>query len=89
MYSLIYSLFLGFGLSVGSEIYERISGATIEVRFGRSAAPGASGCAELTQGLSQHVNDFTCSALRVDAPWWRATVPQWFCECLTMLHAAE
>lgn len=53
--SILYSLFLGFGLAMGSEVYQRVTGLEIA---------GAT--------------DFTCSALRIDAPWYRATIPPWF-----------
>ncbi|KAM0746504.1 DUF1212-domain-containing protein [Meredithblackwellia eburnea MCA 4105] len=53
VYSILYSLFLGFGLGMGAEVYQRITGLSIA---------GAS--------------DYTCSALRTDAPWYRAAVPQ-------------
>ncbi|KAM0746733.1 DUF1212-domain-containing protein [Meredithblackwellia eburnea MCA 4105] len=53
VYSILYSLFLGFGLGMGAEVYQRITGLSIA---------GA--------------QDYTCSALRVDAPWYRATIPQ-------------
>ncbi|KAK4700911.1 hypothetical protein P7C70_g5335, partial [Phenoliferia sp. Uapishka_3] len=56
VYSILYSLFLGFGLAIGSEIYQRITGLDIA---------GAT--------------DFTCSSLRVDAPWYKAVIPQeWY-----------
>ncbi|ORY88403.1 hypothetical protein BCR35DRAFT_301518 [Leucosporidium creatinivorum] len=55
VYSLLYTLFLGFGLSAGSEIYQKMSGNGI-----------------------QGGTDFTCSALRANAPWYRATIPQWW-----------
>ncbi|ORY88404.1 hypothetical protein BCR35DRAFT_263408, partial [Leucosporidium creatinivorum] len=45
VYSVLYALFLGFGLSAGSEVYQRISGSKIEV---------------------------------INAPWYRATIPQWW-----------
>lgn len=54
-YSILYSLFLGFGLSLGSEIYTR--GANETIRNGQ---------------------DYTCRALRDGAPWYRATIPQWY-----------
>lgn len=25
--------------------------------------------------------DYTCSALRVNAPWYKAVIPPWFCTC--------
>lgn len=56
VYSILYSLFLGFGLAMGSEVYQRVTGLAIS---------GAT--------------DYTCSALRTNAPWWRATIPPWFC----------
>ncbi|KAI5481007.1 hypothetical protein MNV49_006193 [Pseudohyphozyma bogoriensis] len=52
VYSILYALFLGFGLSLGELIYEKITGTSI------------------TNGTN-----YTCSALRVDAPWYRATIP--------------
>ncbi|SCV74945.1 BQ2448_7974 [Microbotryum intermedium] len=56
VYSILYSLFLGFGLSMGSEVYQRITKLEIA---------GAT--------------DYTCSALRRGAPWWRATIsPYWY-----------
>ncbi|KAK4049327.1 pheromone-regulated protein prm10 [Microbotryomycetes sp. JL201] len=55
VYSVLYSLFLGFGLSLGASIYQHISEDVIEGAY-----------------------DFTCSALRQDAPWYRATIPQWW-----------
>ncbi|KAL7417887.1 hypothetical protein BDY24DRAFT_2582 [Mrakia frigida] len=55
VYGIIHSLMLGFGLSVGSEVYIRVTGTTI-------------------RGSS----DYTCSALRLDAPWYRATISPWF-----------
>lgn len=57
VYALLYALFLGFGLAIGSEVYERVTNATIA---------GST--------------DFTCAALRVDAPWWRATITPWLCK---------
>ncbi|GAA5930348.1 uncharacterized protein JCM15063_004781 [Sporobolomyces koalae] len=54
-YSILYSLFLGFGLSLGSEIYTRGANETI-----------------------RNSQDYTCQALRTGAPWYRATVPQWY-----------
>ncbi|GAA5875113.1 hypothetical protein JCM16303_005013 [Sporobolomyces ruberrimus] len=54
-YSILYSLFLGFGLSLGSEIYTRGANETI-----------------------RNSNDYTCKALRLNAPWYRATIPQWY-----------
>ncbi|KAK4049356.1 pheromone-regulated protein prm10 [Microbotryomycetes sp. JL221] len=32
----------------------------------------------LTDTFIKGAYDFTCSALRVDAPWYRATIPQWY-----------
>lgn len=55
VFSVLYSLFIGFAFSMGSEVYQRITGLVIE---------GST--------------DYTCSALRVDAPWWRATISPWF-----------
>ncbi|SCZ87816.1 BZ3500_MvSof-1268-A1-R1_Chr2-3g05284 [Microbotryum saponariae] len=56
VYSILYSLFLGFGLSMGSEVYQRITKLSIA---------GAT--------------DYQCTALRRNAPWWRATIsPYWF-----------
>ena len=82
VFSLLYTLFLGFGLSLGSEVYQRIAGASIEVS--RYAALDRL-CRQnfwltLPRTLRQGATDFTCSALRVGAPWWRATIPQYFCE---------
>ncbi|GAA6059552.1 hypothetical protein JCM10212_000608 [Sporobolomyces blumeae] len=54
-YSILYSLFLGFGLSLGSEIYTRGTDETIK-----------------------NGQDYQCTALRAGAPWWRATIPQWY-----------
>ncbi|GAA6010558.1 hypothetical protein JCM11491_002968 [Sporobolomyces phaffii] len=54
-YSILYSLFLGFGLSLGSEIYTRGANETI-----------------------RNSTDYTCRALRENAPWYRATIPQWY-----------
>ncbi|GAA5958546.1 hypothetical protein JCM3765_006670 [Sporobolomyces pararoseus] len=54
-YSILYSLFLGFGLSLGSEIYTRGANETI-----------------------RNSTDYTCQALRTNAPWYRATIPQWY-----------
>ncbi|KAL7412533.1 DUF1212-domain-containing protein [Mrakia frigida] len=55
VFAIIYSLMLGFGLSIGSEVYIRVTGTSI-------------------RGSS----DYTCSALRLDAPWYRATVSPYF-----------
>ncbi|KAM0790409.1 hypothetical protein ACM66B_003291 [Microbotryomycetes sp. NB124-2] len=55
VYSILYSLFLGFGLSLGASIYQHISEDVIEGAY-----------------------DFTCSALRQNSPWYRATIPQWW-----------
>ncbi|SGZ21452.1 BQ5605_C021g09368 [Microbotryum silenes-dioicae] len=56
VYSILYSLFLGFGLSMGSEVYQRIT---------KLAIAGAT--------------DYQCTALRRNAPWWRATIsPYWY-----------
>lgn len=57
VYAALYALFLGFGLSMGSEVYLRIAGESIV---------GAA--------------DYQCSALRIDAPWYRAQIAQWWCE---------
>lgn len=68
---------------MGSEIYQRISGTTIEV----SLSCDGSKRSGLTVAFSvQGATDFTCSALRVDAPWWRATIPQYYCESLLHVY---
>ncbi|GAA5833609.1 hypothetical protein JCM3766R1_002588 [Sporobolomyces carnicolor] len=54
-YSILYCLFLGFGLSLGSEIYTRGANETI-----------------------RNSTDYTCQALRTNAPWYRSTIPQWY-----------
>lgn len=82
VYSLLYTLLLGFGLSAGSEVYQKMSGSGIQVSG--MAVKGQSACAESTPKLtsldpSQGGTDFTCSALRLNAPWYRATIPQWWC----------
>lgn len=59
VYALLYALFLGFGLAIGSEVYERVTGLSI------------------TGG-----SDFTCSALRVNAPWYQATITPWVCKLI-------
>lgn len=90
VYSVLYALFLGFGLSAGSEVYQRISGSKIEV----SERFDGLGSRRLEKELlrrahslilfaSQGSTDFTCAALRVNAPWYRATIPQWWCTSFT------
>ncbi|KAL8287513.1 hypothetical protein RQP46_003371 [Phenoliferia psychrophenolica] len=60
VYSILYSLFLGFGLAMGGEVYQRTTGKNI-------------------LGAMDGSIDYTCSSLRVDAPWYRATIPQkWY-----------
>lgn len=57
VYAILYALFLGFGLAMGSELYTRATGLSI-----------------------QGGQDFTCSNLRINAPWYMATIPPWACE---------
>lgn len=57
VYAILYALFLGFGLAMGSELYTRATGLTI-----------------------QGGQNFTCSDLRINAPWYMATISPWFCE---------
>ncbi|CED84551.1 Domain of unknown function DUF3815 [Phaffia rhodozyma] len=55
VYSVLYSLFLGFGLSIGSEIFIRVTGSSIP-----------------------YANEYQCTTLRANAPWYRATISPWF-----------
>lgn len=48
---------LGFGLTMGSEVYQRVTGKTIDL--GGDA--------------------YNCANLRVDAPWYQATIPPEWC----------
>lgn len=33
--------------------------------------------------------DYTCASLRVNAPWYRATIPPYFCEYLYFPFATD
>ena len=42
VYSILYALFLGFGLSMGSEVYQRIAGVSIEVSLYKDCSASSS-----------------------------------------------
>ncbi|CED84544.1 Domain of unknown function DUF3815 [Phaffia rhodozyma] len=55
VFSVLYAIFLSFGLAVGMEFYIRLTGLAV-------------------RGSS----DYQCTALRTNAPWWRASISPWF-----------